>query len=196
MPAFEPAGPDGRALWYAAYELLKGVAINDVLTYEDLETALDRPRAGVQASMRRAAKELLNEDKRAVIAVPNVGYRVIEPGEHLDVAKTRQRRSTRQLQRGQDVITNVDMSGMTPELRKMFGAVGTAFSLQLDFMRRLDVGQRKLADRLDAMAPKVDRTVEDVEKLKARLAALEKKDEPAESVMSEAPEGSTETDSE
>lgn len=177
MSAFEALGPDGRALWRTAYDLLKVVPISDVLEYSVLEAALGRDRSGVQTHMRRAATELLRVDNRAIVAVPNVGYRVVEPERHLDIAKGKQQRSSRQLQRGRAVVTHVDMTALEPTVRKAFEVAATAFSMQIDFNRRIDIRQKRIEEQVAKMTPKVERTAEEVEELKRRLAALEEKTE-------------------
>lgn len=170
MP-FEPK--DGIAQWQALYALLRAAAVDDVVTYVDLADAIDADKASVQSAIRRAAHELETIDKRAITAVKNVGYRIVKPEEHLDIAKTHQRKSTRALERGHSTTTNVDMNGMEPDVRKAFETVAMAFSLQMEFNRRTDVRQSKLEDQLAAIHPKVERTEAEVAELRERLAKLE-----------------------
>lgn len=176
MSPFEPAGDVAR--WRILYALLAGSAVGDVLTYEAMAEALDLDPADdrhtIQVAMRRAAKELEQEDKHAVEAVQNVGYRIVETEEHLRLARQQQRRSTRALVRGHSKVVNVDLSGVDPEVRNAFQVVASAFAMQMEFNRRTDVRQKKLEDALETVREKSTRTDEEVAELRARLERLER----------------------
>lgn len=103
----------------------------------------------------------------------NVGYRVVEPEEHLRLAKGQQRRSTKALQRGQSKVVNVDLSNVDPEVRQAFQVVASAFAMQMEFNRRTDVRQKKLEESLEAVRETSTRTEEEVAELRARLDRLE-----------------------
>ena len=66
------------------------------VTYEALVAALaldpEADRHTIQLAMRRASKES-EVATRALEAVPNVGYRVVKPAEHLRLAKNQQKKS-------------------------------------------------------------------------------------------------------
>lgn len=175
MSPFEPAGEVAR--WRTLYDLLADSAIGDVLTYEAMAEALQldpsEDRHTIQVAMRRAAKELEQEDKRAVEAVQNVGYRIVEPEEHLRLARGQQRRSSRALARGHSKVVNVDLSNVDPEVRQAFQVVASAFAMQMEFNRRTDIRQKRLEDALDAVHEKSTRTDEEVAELRARLERLE-----------------------
>lgn len=172
---FAPGGADGRAVWRSLYDLLRHVPVGQTVTYEVLEARIGRTRAGVQSSMGRAAQELLRVDKHAVVSVRDVGYRVVSAAEHLDIARDRQRRSHRELKRGRDVVTNVDLNGLDAEVRDAFDRVTQAFAIQLDYARRLGVRSDRLEQQLNAIHPKVDRTADEVAALKKRLENMEKR---------------------
>jgi hypothetical protein len=173
---FEPAGETAR--WRILYDLLSGRTVGDVLNYEVMAEALDldpiEDRHTIQLAMRRASKELELENKHAVEAVQNVGYRIVEPEEHLRLARGQQRRSSRALARGHSKVVNVDLSNVDPEVRNAFQVVASAFAMQMEFNRRTDVRQKKLEDALDAVREKSTRTDEEVAELRARLDRLER----------------------
>ncbi|TXH18717.1 MAG: hypothetical protein E6R06_26115 [Mycobacterium sp.] len=175
MSPFEPAGDIAR--WRTLYGLLTERTIGDVLTYEDMADALSldptEDRHTIQVAMRRASKELESENKHAVEAVTNVGYRIVEPEEHLRLARQQQRKSSRALVRGHSKVTNVDLSGVDPEVRNAFQVVASAFAMQMEFNRRTDIRQKKLEESLDAVQEKSTRTDEEVAELRARLERLE-----------------------
>lgn len=176
MSPFEPAGETAR--WRILYDLLSGRTVGDVLNYEVMAEALDldpiEDRHTIQLAMRRASKELELENKHAVEAVQNVGYRIVEPEEHLRLARGQQRRSSRALARGHSKVVNVDLSNVDPEVRNAFQVVASAFAMQMEFNRRTDVRQKKLEDALDAVREKSTRTGEEVAELRARLDRLER----------------------
>jgi hypothetical protein len=179
MTPFEPLGETAR--WRIIYELLTETPVGDVLTYDAIADALDldagKDRHTVQVSTRRAATELEKVDKNAVEAVPGVGYRVVQPEEHLRLAKYQQRRSSRALARGSSKVINVDLSNVDPEIRQAFQVVAAAFAMQMDFNRRTDVRQKKLEQALDTVREKSTRTEDEVAELRARLERLEKRTE-------------------
>ena len=171
MSPFAPR--NGVAVWTVLYARLREAEVNDVVTYAELGALIEADRAAVQSAVRRAARELSTIDKRAVMAVPNVGYRVVAPEEHLTLARQHQAKSGRSLKRGYSAAVDVDLSDVDPEVRKALGIVAQAFSMQMEFNRRVDVRQRKLEQQLAAMTPKVERNEAELAELRARMEKLE-----------------------
>lgn len=176
---FEPIGNQAR--WKTAYELLSAAPMNGLVTYGELGNALgldpDAERGLIRQAVHRAAREHEKVDKRAIDAVPNKGYRIVETAEHLDLAKRHQKKSGRSLARGASKVTNVDLNGMEPQVRAAFEVLGHAFRLQMDFNRRFDVRQNQLEQTVreiqDSQSTDRKRTDEEVALLKERLARLE-----------------------
>lgn len=173
-----PFGPKGEtARWRLLYQLLAQTEVGDILRYEamadKLELDPEADRHTIQVAMRRAARELLLVDKHAVEAVKNIGYRVVEPEEHLRLAKSQQRKSTQALVRGNSQVVNVDLSGVDPEVRNAFQVVASAFAMQMEFNRRTDIRQKKLEDALDSVREQSTKTDEEVSELRKRLERLE-----------------------
>lgn len=177
MTPFEPRGKGGIARWRIVYDLLCAAAVDDIVTYDQMAQALDldpiADRHRIQSAMARAATKHEREDKRAVTPMAGMGYRVVAAPEQLAQARHHQRRSTRQLERGQSKVVNVDLSGVNPDVRHAFEVVGQAFAMQLDFNRRFDVRQQRLEQALDATRDQAIRTEQEVEDLRARLERLE-----------------------
>lgn len=180
MTPFEPQGP--RARWRIVYDLLTAHEVGDTVTYDAIADALDmdptKNRHAIQMATGRAGKEFLLVAGHAIAAVPNVGYRIVEPEEHMKLAQVQQRRSNQALVRGRETVTYVDLSGMEPDVRKSFEIVARAFAMQMEFNKRIDVRQQELETALDTVVNRAERTDEEVRELKARLEALESKDEP------------------
>lgn len=179
MSPFKPIGEVAR--WQAVYALLRATKTGDVLTYEAIGEALELDpkleRHAIQMAVRRAAKEHEEADKRAIEAVPNKGYRVVEAPEHLRLARGHHRRASKALVRGQSKAVNVDWAALDPEARRAFEVVVAAFAAQIEFNKRFDVRQKRLEQAFDAMAERTDkteqRTEQEIAELKARLARLE-----------------------
>jgi hypothetical protein len=172
---FEPVKEVAR--WRIIYEMLKPAEVNDVITYEQMGAALElhpqRHRHVIQMAMRRAAKEFEKVNKHAVEAVKNVGYRVVQPVEHLHLARKQQKRASRALESGHSKAINVDFNEVDGETRKAFELVARAFAMQMDFNRRLDVRQKRLEDVVETVEARTNRSEEEIAELKRRLARLE-----------------------
>ena len=176
MTPFEPVGEVAR--WRLLYdELFSKATHNDVLTYEQMGKVIDldpeADRHSIQMAARRAGIELETEDKLAIVAVSNVGYRVVESTEHMQLAKRQQRRSQRALKSGRSKVVNVDLSGLDTETRKAFEVVAQAFAMQLAFNKRMDVRQSNLERSLKAVTEGQQRSDEEIAALKERLSRLE-----------------------
>jgi alkylated DNA nucleotide flippase Atl1 len=178
MALFQPVGDQAR--WQTIYDLLRGAKPGDVLTYEELGTALgldpltDRRRIG--AALHRAAREFERVDKRAVEAVPGQGYRVVLPAEHLRLAQLEQRRASRALERGYNKVTNVDLNEVEdPVTRQALELVAQGFALQLDFNRRIEARAQRQEAALQSVEQRVDRSETEVEEVRNRLARLEQR---------------------
>jgi len=176
---FQPVGEQAR--WKTAYELIATTPMDGIVTYADLGDALgldpDTDRNVIQQAVHRAAKEHEERDKRAIDVIPGKGYRIVEPAEHLTLARRHQRKAGRSLVRGHSKAVNVDLNGVEPEVRRALEVVAQAFSMQMDFNRRFDVRQARLEqavrDITDTQAMDRKRTAEEVAELKERLARLE-----------------------
>lgn len=173
---FKPAGE--RARWRIVYDVLTSADIGDVVTYEQLgdELFLDpnSKRNAIQMAIRRAAAEYEKEDHRALEAVPNIGYRVIYPEDHLRVARGHQKKANHSLERGHSKVVNVDISHLDPELRHTFEIVARAFSVQLDFNRRFTVRQDRIEQAMSGLEKRSERSSEELVDLRARLEELER----------------------
>lgn len=179
MTPFEPAGEKAR--WRMIYDILVKRDIGDTITYEEmaevLELDADADRHAIQMAVRRAAKQYESDDLRALDSVPNEGYRIVEPTEHMRLARKQQKKSHRALARGHSKVVHVDLSGLDPDSRKAFEVVAQAFAMQMDFNRRMDVRQKRLEETIGHINEKHDRSAEEIEELKARLARLEERND-------------------
>jgi len=175
MSPFESVGETAR--WRTVYALLQPLPTGSTLEYATIARALgldpDEDRHTIQMAARRAGVECEQVDKRAIEAIKNVGYRIVEPEEHGRLAVYQQRRSTRALKSGRSKVVNVDLTGLEPEVRKAFEVMAQAFAMQMDFNRRMDVRQKRLETAVNSIEERHDRSASEVAKLKERLERLE-----------------------
>ena len=172
---FTPVGE--RSRWLVIYDLLTVCETNGIVTYVAMGEALgldpDKDRLLIQGAMRRAAKEHQVVDKRAVVAVANRGYRVVEAQEHLGLARRQQVRSTRALRRGHSVAVNVDMSKVEPETRKALDMVASVIAMQMDFNRRAESKLNAHDRAIKSLVEATERTEQEREEFRSRLERLE-----------------------
>lgn len=175
MSDFKPIGD--RARWLDIYDLLRAAQINEVVTYESMAEAIgldpDKDRTTIQGVVRRAAKEYEQVDKRAIVAVANEGYRVVEPQEHLGLARRHQKRSSRSLTRGHSKAVNVDLSKIDPETRKALDVVANVIAMQQDFARRAEAKLSSHDRAIKSLVEAKERTDSERDEFRARLEKLE-----------------------
>jgi hypothetical protein len=177
MTPFQPAGAVAR--WRTLYDVLVPADPGEVVTYQTLGAAIDvdpqtdKGRHAVQMAIRRAAAELLREHLRAVEAVPCEGYRIVEPGGQVELARAHQGKAARALERGHDVVTYLDVGTLDPDVRRGVELMARAFLAQRQTMHALDVRQRRLESALESVSSQSTRTAEQVVELRARLDRLE-----------------------
>ncbi len=116
---FAPKGE--RPEWRMIYEdLLDNADIGTVITYGQLEELLGREFALNRGPLYRARQTLGEMHHRWLEAVPNTGYRIIEPVEHLRVSAGHRRKSRRQVGMAIRVLESTDLSALTTEALTKF----------------------------------------------------------------------------
>jgi hypothetical protein len=172
---FQPAGAEAR--WRTLYRVLSAAPTGETITYETLAAALNLPpdcdRGMIFGALRRAAQEHEELDKRAIESVRGVGYRVVHAADHLHLAHKHNQRASTQLELGISKVVNVDLSDVDPEIRKAFEAVASGLLQQREIGYRMENRQRRQARALAVVTQKQERTAEDVNELKRRLAESE-----------------------
>jgi len=175
MSPFQPLGDQAR--WRVIYDLLVETATGDTLRYDAMGKALHldpyKDRHAIQMAVRRAAREHERQDRRALEPVPNIGYRVVEPPEHLTLARKHSVKSGRSLERARSKVTNIDLTGLDPEVRQAVEWTAQALMMVADYSRRLDIRQRNLEQAVNAGQERQDRSESEIAELRARLDRLE-----------------------
>jgi hypothetical protein len=161
-----------------ALEALAELPPGAVMLYGELESLLGLDRMGMQAVVNQAKSSLQKTHKRSVVAVRNVGYRVLAAAEHLDLAKVHQRKGRRQTRRSKSAVVNTDYNELSESERLRFDiAVDTIRALQA-FERRADLryaSRERVESFIAHQSAKNERTESEVLDMQERLARLEAK---------------------
>lgn len=175
---FTPLGEKSRR--EMVLEMLAAADYDTTVKYSALEDALDADRATVQAAVHQAKPALERNHRKAVVAVKNVGYRIVNPSEHHGLAVVHQKKSVRQIRKSLSKVNYVDASQLTEGEKAAVTLAATSLALQLDYMRRNDIRAKRHDDMIKATQKRTERTEAEIAELKARLARIEgsKKDQP------------------
>ncbi|MDE2106121.1 MAG: hypothetical protein KGL39_53355, partial [Patescibacteria group bacterium] len=135
--------------WKLIVDVLNTKQIGDVLAFEELDKVLGRDFRSSRTPIYKANAAWGGEQHRSLVAVPNIGYRVIDASEHEDLARRHHRKGRRSLKRGMTAARNADRSLLSQEERDRLDAIELNLSRQAAFMRRLDVRVEKVEKRVE-----------------------------------------------
>lgn len=148
-----PDNPDPDLLpkWRRVYDkLLQRADFGDIITFEALDEALDRPFRQNRTPLRLANEYLGAMRKRWLAPVRGKGYRVITAEEHAKIAEGHKRKGRRQFERMVQVMNFTDLDALTDEQRAVFAAqnkINTLlFAVAVSHEQRL----QKIEDALQA----------------------------------------------
>ena len=126
--------------------LLERADSGDIITYAQIEELLDRKFEVNRGPLYRARRELGELRKHWLEAVPNVGYRVIEPAEHVRISAGHRRKSRRQVGMAIRVLQSTDLAQLSgdalskwDEQSKMTFALWAVFAHESRLRRIEDV---------------------------------------------------------
>jgi hypothetical protein len=159
---FSPRRDDQRAEWRVIYELVENMQPGDVLTYDRMLDALERPpedKPVVYAAVARAARETRRRRNRTLAVVRTVGYRMLAATEHEAQAEVHRAQSSRRMRLGLEVLQSTDLADLTPEQRQRAMAVTMVMS--------------GLASAIDSIEERQRRTETALATVNQRLSALE-----------------------
>lgn len=161
MTATEAFQPKAEvAEWRMVYGILEGRDFGDVITYAELDQALGRDFRQNRGPLYRAAEELLAEQRRALTAVPNQGYRVVEAREHEDLARADHKSARRKIRRGIRRLSGADRSRLTD-----------AEKARIDL---LELGYRRHDQMLRRLDQRVEKQNTEIQEVKAQVADLQR----------------------
>lgn len=149
----------------------------DVLTYEQLGEALEvGSKREIQSAVNGAKLTIEKETNHALIAVQNVGYRIILANEHLALALAHQKKSVRQVKRAKSKVDHVPLTDLSSDERAAVISASVAFAAQQRFLRTADARyarREELEEFMNESSRKSDRTDEELRLMKERIARLE-----------------------
>lgn len=145
MPKFESGRPDGRSNADVVFDLAYGKPPATVFTKDAMLEALGKndPKA-LPTIVAKVNTRLLKACRRTLRAVPGVGYRVAEAGEHAEIASRHQASGRRKYRKAVDTLRNVNMDEMTASEKERHRAV-------LTVVEHHDHKIRGLEDRVSSM---------------------------------------------
>lgn len=174
MTAFVPLGDVSRR--QQVIELVADAEPGDVIPYELLEAALGLDRHSTQSVVNQAKLGLQKGHQKSLMAVRNVGYRVLAPAEHLELAQAHQAKGRRQTRKSRHAVEHTDYTKLSEAERTKFDiAVGVLRTLER-WERRADLryaSKERLDEFVAMQSNKNDRTDSEVSDLQARLARVE-----------------------
>jgi hypothetical protein len=169
---FQPIGEVAR--WRALVPLFLDVERGQTVTFEEIGKTLDLDpddRKPIRAAVRQAGIHLLREHDRSLTSVRDVGYRVAQADEHVDLAGRHQRKSRRALVRARAQVDHVDLSELTEEGRRIVHAAAAALAWQQQQIRKLDLRQKNLEQAVESITTRQER---DKAETSAKLADLQR----------------------
>lgn len=158
-----------------AIDALKDRRSGEVVPYSELMQLIGvADTKNVQSAVNAAKYRLSIDYLKAVESVPGVGYRIVPEAERVRLAKSDQHRAQSALKRGRRQAIYVDVRALTESEKALLEATAQSLAMQLDFARRLDVRKESIQHALEAVtsADKPVRTQTEIDRLRARLAAL------------------------
>lgn len=157
--ALEMTTKHDQAQWRYLYNLMDGKTPGSIVTYDDMAAAFPEPfdKDRHRPVITKAGDHLLREQRRAIRAVPNVGYRIITADEHLGAAHDRRLRSKRQAGKSRKLLKFARRDEMTPEVAAKVDALQQRMS---DLESRLTRSERR-QEELDRTIKAVTRKQSD-----------------------------------
>lgn len=161
---FEP-GP-GLSESDVIYARLCELDVGDVLGYGELDEMLGREFRRSRSPFYVASRRYGRARHRALVPVPNVGYRVVDAPEHELIARKHHKKSRRSLNRSRFAVETADRSRLSAEDVRRFDELEQTIARQQDMIRRLDLRQGRVEKTLEVTAERQSVS-------EARLAELE-----------------------
>lgn len=171
---FKAQRTDGPPLTAITLQILAAADYGTLVPYTVLMEAVGGDSVKqVQDFVQRVKRRLEQQHRKAVEAVPNEGYRVVKPSEHLRLARGQQSRSRRALARAQSTVTHVDTGKLTEGERAAVTMAATALAAQITYMRQNDIRVGRLEKTAELLITEQERSAQETAELRSRLERLE-----------------------
>lgn len=167
---FETAGEQPR--WQAIFHLATGKPVGEMLTYEQLDDAIGADFRAHRDGLYKAIRVLEQAERRTLVCVANVGYRVAAATEHESLARGRQRRSRRQIERAVSIASNVRRDELDPEQARRMEGYEMTLRSHADMLRRMGARVDRQEASLRDVRRRTSQTVAEQNERIERLEAL------------------------
>lgn len=154
-------------------EELARLDYGEMAPYPQLTELTGSKRSTVQGLVRRATRTLLREHQKTVVCVPNEGYRIAQPEEHVDVALHHHKKGRRQV--GQSLLTlrGTNRGRVSAEVLKRLDELEETVSAQQAMLRRMNRKQQEMDRHLAGVRGDTGQNREEIENLTRRFHDLE-----------------------
>jgi hypothetical protein len=139
---FTPKGV--KPQWEMVYDLFKPLEYDEVLSYEQAQSALGWDLRQNRAPLYKAMRKLEENDHRTLAVESGVGYRVARPTEHETLGRKHHHRSRRQLKKAVSKFRSADRSQIPPEQAVRLDRLELTTGRIADQVRRLDERQKHI----------------------------------------------------
>lgn len=157
-----------------AYEALKDIEPGKLLTYPKLLelTGYDFQGKSRTCIVRSVNRHMLQNDKKMLINVRGIGYKIGLPDEQVSHGKFRKIRAGRQVKSGMQELLNVDTKNMSADERQRLNDLTNHMTTLLRYLRTRTIkGIDKTAQAVDVQKE----NLKQIEKFERQLADFKSK---------------------
>lgn len=148
---FEPLREDGRPRWRVIFDMAVAAKPGDTISYLDMMRELDTPdRKVIYRTVHKANEHLWASEQRTLDVIPDVGYRVLLPEEHMGMATGFKKQARRKIENAVSVMQATDLAGL-PNAKARDRVLQFTAGLIL-MARTVDRHERQLARHDDMIA--------------------------------------------
>jgi hypothetical protein len=123
--------------WKRVYDLFASADVDSVVTYDELDAALERDfRADGRPGLDKAVKRLEADLSRTVECVIGKGYRVVRAEEHERLARVHQRKARRQVGKAKRKVNSADRAQLNGDQCKRLDDLEANLAQQATILRR------------------------------------------------------------
>lgn len=166
---FEPKGE--RAVWKLIYDHVVDLPIGTIISFKELEEAINDNFAKNRSSIYRARKEMAKLNKKYLIAERGQGYKIVEGTPMLMHAEERHEKANRQIKLANFEALNINTKVMSIEEKKRWSQF---LAWNGTVMNALSSNAENIAKAGLVAQVATDAVMDQLNKLKAQIDGYEK----------------------
>jgi hypothetical protein len=148
---FTPLREDGRPRWKVIFDMAVAADYGDTITYDEIAEELDTDdRKIAYREAHKAVRHLWETEQRSLGVIPDVGYKVLRPDEHMDQAMGFKKQSRRKLGNAVAVMHSTNLAKLPDEATR--GTFMQAAAMLVMSLRALHRHEEELARHEDMIA--------------------------------------------